>query len=158
MSITSQCPCLSNKAYSACCQALHLGSSHAHSAEQLMCSRYSAFVLGNIEYIIATTFPENHQVDDKTILKDTINNTNWLGLKIIKHKSKGQNATVEFVAFYHDDNAIGQLHERSNFIQHDHHWFYVDGEILDPIKLSRNELCFCGSGNKFKKCHANLKS
>jgi|GEM_PF-3215856 len=38
-------------------------------------------------------------------------------------------------------------------IKQNTHWFYVDGELLEDMKLSRNEPCFCGSGKKLKKCH-----
>lgn len=148
----SACPCNNTKSYQACCQALHDGKSTASSAEQLMRSRYSAFVIGNIAYLIATLHPDKRQTDDEAILSQTIEDTHWLGLKIIRHKSAGNIATVEFVAFY-QDQPIGQLHERSNFIKLDKHWFYVDGEMIGPIKLSRNEVCFCGSGKKMKKCH-----
>ena len=78
--------------------------------------------------------------------------TQWLGLKIINHKPSAKTATVEFIAFY-QDNPIGQLHEQSRFIQEDEQWYYTDGDILEPIKLSRNEACFCGSGKKLKRCH-----
>lgn len=150
----STCPCNNAISYQACCQGLHDGKLTTSSAEQLMRSRYSAFVVGNIAYLIATLHPDKRQADDETILQRTIEDTQWLGLKIIRHKSAGNNASVEFVAFYHDE-PIGQLHERSHFIKQDKHWFYVDGEMLAPIKLSRNEVCFCGSGKKMKKCHNN---
>lgn len=149
---TSTCPCDSNKPYQSCCHTLHKGDLTANSAEQLMRSRYSAFVVGDIAYLIATLHPDKRQVDDEAILRQIIEQTHWLGLKIIRHKATGNDATVEFVAFYQDE-PTGQLHERSHFIKENKQWFYVDGEMLSPIKLSRNDLCFCGSGKKIKKCH-----
>jgi len=118
-----------------------------------MRSRYSAFVMGDIAYLIATLHPDKRQSDDKTELRQITEQTQWLGLKIVSHKSTGNNATVEFVAFY-QDGSTGQLHERSHFIKENMQWFYVDGQILSPIKLSRNDPCFCGSGKKIKKCHS----
>ena len=147
------CPCGSNTAYKNCCQPLHNRMLTACSAEQLMRSRYSAFCKGNIAYLIATQHSDTRQADDDITLRQTIKQTQWLGLKIIAHKSKSNTAaTVEFIAFYQAD-PIGQLHERSDFIKEHNQWFYVDGEILAPAKLSRNEACFCGSGKKLKKCH-----
>lgn len=146
------CPCISGKSYSACCQALHEGKITASSAEQLMCSRYSAFYLGKVDYLIQTLHPDKRQADDQTTLAQTIKQTKWLGLKIVAHKNSGLKATVEFIAFY-QENPIGQLHEKSNFVKESSQWFYNDGEFLEPIKLSRNELCFCGSGKKLKRCH-----
>jgi len=147
------CPCKSNKPYNSCCQPLHDGDVVANSAEQLMCSRYSAFVLKNISYLIATLHPSKREEDDELVLKKTMDETQWLGLKIIKHKPTGSTATVEFIAFHQGKSDIEQLHEKSNFVNENKQWLYVDGEILPPVKLSRNEPCFCGSGKKTKKCH-----
>ncbi|MBL4638872.1 MAG: YchJ family protein [Proteobacteria bacterium] len=146
------CPCISGKSYSACCQPLHEGKVTANSAEQLMCSRYSAFYLGNIKYLTNTLHPRQRRSDDEKTLAQTIEQTQWLGLRIINHKSLGNTATVEFIAFYQDE-PIGQLHEQSRFIKENGRWYYRDGELLTPMKLSRNELCFCGSGKKLKRCH-----
>jgi len=147
------CPCLSGTPYSICCQPLHEDKKIAHSAEQLMRSRYSAFYLGKIDYLIATLHSEKRQANDAQILKNTIEQTQWLGLKIVNHKAKDLTATVEFIAYFQGE-PVGQLHERSNFIKDNNRWFYVDGEQLAPIKLSRNECCFCGSGKKLKRCHS----
>jgi len=149
------CPCKSGKAYTACCQPLHEKRVIANSAQQLMRSRYSAFVLKNTSYLIATLHPSKRESNDELVLKQTMDETQWLGLKLIKHHQKSDATTVEFVAFYQGDSEIEQLHEKSRFIHENKHWFYLDGEILPAIKLSRNELCFCGSGKKVKKCHSS---
>lgn len=145
------CPCNIRTSYQACCQPLHNGKLIANTAEQLMRSRYSAFVMANIPYLIATLHIDKRQNDDEVVLLRTIKQQQWLGLKVIHHKATGINATVEFVAFY-QQQSTGQLHERSHFIRENGLWFYVDGKILPPLKLSRNDLCFCGSGKKIKKC------
>jgi len=150
---SSACPCCSTHSYQACCEVLHKGDLTANNAEQLMRSRYSAFVAGDIAYLIKTLHPDKQQADDEAVLRQTIEQTQWLGLKIIDHKSAENNATVEFIAFYQDE-VVGQLHERSQFIKQNGQWFYVDGEMLPAVKLSRNDLCFCGSGKKIKKCHS----
>lgn len=152
---TDLCPCNSHRPYKSCCQPLHHGLLFANSAEQLMCSRYSAFVVQNVDYLIETLHPDMRRQDDEFALKETMTNTHWLGLKVIKHTADGDTATVEFAAFYQGESNTEQLHEKSHFIYDDSHWFYHHGEILAAIKLSRNELCFCGSGKKVKKCHAS---
>ncbi|MDB2705192.1 YchJ family protein [Pseudomonadota bacterium] len=147
------CPCLSGKSYSLCCEPLHNKSLTANSAEQLMCSRYSAFYLAKVDYLIATLHPDKRQLDEHQLLQETIEQTSWLGLQIVKHNQRGNTATVEFIAFYQDEN-IEQLHERSNFVRQDNQWFYVDGQFLPAVKLGRNQNCFCGSGKKLKRCHS----
>jgi SEC-C motif-containing protein len=51
--ISTPCPCGSPHPYDACCQPLHQGAAAA-SAEALMRSRYSAYVLGLEDYLLAT--------------------------------------------------------------------------------------------------------
>jgi SEC-C motif-containing protein len=65
----SSCSCQSGTPYTQCCQPLHTGQVKALKAEQLMRSRYSAFVLGKIEYLIATLHPDKRQTDDHQTLK-----------------------------------------------------------------------------------------
>jgi SEC-C motif-containing protein len=146
------CPCQSGKSYSACCALLHNHTLIAETAEQLMRSRYSAFVMANIDYLIATLHTTQRRSEDRMQLQQTIDETQWLGLQIIDHHQHQNQAEVEFIAFY-QGSPIGQLHERSRFVKEDNQWFYVDGELLPAIKLGRNEPCFCGSGKKLKRCH-----
>jgi SEC-C motif-containing protein len=131
---------------------LHEAKLQANSAEQLMRSRYSAFCIGDINYLITTLHPDYRSKDDEAALRQTIQQTQWLGLKIIKHVPGIWSATVEFVAFY-GMNPIQQMHELSRFIRQEGKWFYTNGDMLAPVKLSRNAGCFCGSAKKFKKCH-----
>ena len=53
---TSICPCGSGNLLDACCGHYHAGTV-APSAETLMRSRYSAYVLGQVDYLVATTLP-----------------------------------------------------------------------------------------------------
>jgi len=152
MQKTISCFCGSNKLFSSCCQPFLNETKIPTSAEELMRSRYSAFNCGDVDYLINTLLPERRQEDDKLQIQNTIDNTQWLGLKIITGSRRLENK-VEFVAFFKEENFIGQLHEHSSFSQQDNKWFYVDGVQLPEIKLKRNDLCFCGSGKKYKKCH-----
>lgn len=146
------CPCLSQLSYSECCEPLHKKQQGAETAEQLMRSRYSAFYLAEVDYLIATLHPSKRRLDERELLQSTINNTQWLGLNVLDHQQKNELAEVEFVAFY-QDNPVGQLHERSRFTCESGEWFYHDGILLPAIKLGRNDPCFCGSGKKLKRCH-----
>jgi len=146
------CPCLSGKNYQDCCGLLHLNHQTANTAEQLMRSRYTAFVMQNMDYLQATLHVSQQQADDVATLQDTMQNTQWIGLTILNHIENGDDAEVEFIAFY-VDKPISQLHERSRFTLQQGQWFYLDGEFLAPIKLGRNDSCVCGSGKKMKRCH-----
>ena len=146
------CPCHSQSMYDECCGLLHQGKQVAINAEQLMRSRYSAFVLHNSIYLQATLHPSQRQPDDLLNLQQTMETTQWLGLTILDHTETGDQAEVDFIAFY-VDKPIGQLHERSRFTRQQGQWFYLDGEFLPSTKLGRNENCVCGSGKKLKRCH-----
>lgn len=50
----TRCPCLSGLPYDECCGRLHREDSHAATTEQLMRSRFSAFAVGDAEYLLAT--------------------------------------------------------------------------------------------------------
>jgi len=150
------CPCGSKEPLKNCCGPLIQGEQKAASAERLMRSRFSAFYTANIPYLMRTLHPSKHDEHLHDDLTKSVKSTQWLSLRIIGTPSKDtQYAYVEFVAFYHDKhqpNTTHQLHEKSRFIHEEGKFYYLDGEFLPPIKLGRNDLCWCGSGAKVKKC------
>jgi SEC-C motif-containing protein len=121
-----------------------------------MRSRYTAFCLGNIDYLIVTHHPTHRSPDSRRTLTATIQRVTWKGLTIL-HSEAGQPADktglVEFVAIYQEDGRTAQLHERSRFRQQRGRWLYLEGDTLPPLKPKRSEPCWCGSGKKFKQCH-----
>ena len=150
MSVDQPCPCGSQKSYGQCCAPLHAREYTAATAEALMRSRYSAYVLKNTDYLAATWHPSTRP----TVLDLASDGTAWQRLAILATQHGGADddtGTVEFAAFF----SGGQLHERSRFVKQEGRWFYLDGEILPPLvqaKVGRNDPCPCGSGKKFKKC------
>jgi SEC-C motif domain protein len=97
------------------------------TAEQLMRSRYSAYVLGLMDYVHQTWHAGTRPAREE-LASDPA--TKWLGLDVKKHVSDGNNATVEFVARYKLGGRAHRLHEISNFVREDGKWFYVDGKIF----------------------------
>ncbi|MGE2734058.1 YchJ family protein [Mycolicibacterium vaccae] len=119
------CPCGSSAAYGQCCQPLHLGMAQAQTAEQLMRSRYSAYVVGDAAYVWRTWHPRTRppEVDDDMTVT-------WTRLEIVDRVAGGPDddtGEVEFRAHHRH----GALHERSRFARRAGRWFYVDGDILD---------------------------
>jgi SEC-C motif-containing protein len=150
------CPCGSQKLQTACCGPYIQGTLPAPTAEALMRSRYTAFCLGNVDYLVATQHPSQRHRRDSAILSHTIRTTTWQGLTILaikQGKPRDKRGTVEFVARFRNGEGDSQLHERSRFVQENGQWFYVDGDILPPVPPKRGEPCWCGSGKKFKHCH-----
>lgn len=122
----SICPCGSGRPYAGCCGRLH-GGEAATTAETLMRSRYSAYVLGLEPYLLATwhasTRPPALNLADESATK-------WLGLEVRRHEPLDEHhATVEFVARYRVAGRGHRLHETSRFVREDGCWYYVDGDI-----------------------------
>lgn len=120
-----RCPCLSGLTYDACCGPLHLGAAVAQTAEQLMRSRYSAFAVGDRDYLLATWHPTTRPAD--LTLDDQIR---WYRLDIVATAAGtpfDTTGTVEFEAFRRSPTARGSQREVSQFVREDRRWFYVDG-------------------------------
>jgi SEC-C motif-containing protein len=114
-----------------------------------MRSRYTAYVLGNQEYLRATWHPDTcpEQLGG-TALK-------WIALEIVdteRGQADDSEGTVTFVASFCDSTKGRRLHETSRFVRgSEGAWFYVDGDCK-VSDIGRNDTCPCGSGQKFKKC------
>lgn len=155
MDVTSPCPCGSGANLQDCCGRYVLGQAHAPTAEALMRSRYTAFALGQVDYLIATHHPTQRHPNERQQLIQSIENTTWLGLRVLKTQqgqAEDRQGQVEFIAYYQDPKP-GQIHERSRFVKQRDRWFYVDGDQLPPILPRRSDPCWCGSGKRYKGCH-----
>ncbi|WP_445170758.1 YchJ family protein [Mycolicibacterium sp. Dal123E01] len=126
---TDACPCGSGTQFGGCCLPLHHGERHADTAEELMRSRYSAFAVGDLDYVWQTWHPRTRP--DSVTPTDGLT---WTGLQIVDTAAgqpEDQDGEVEFCAHYRHDQHIGTLHERSRFAVRARRWFYVDGDIFD---------------------------
>ncbi|UKH20773.1 YchJ family protein [Actinobacillus pleuropneumoniae] len=145
------CPCQSGKPYTECCQPFHLKTAFPETAEQLMRSRYAAYTLVNIDYIVETTVPSQQKFLDQAAMKTWGETTKWAGLEVIAHQPyiTKIHSLVEFKALFNTENGIEAHHELSLFVQIDNRWYFVDPIVPLP---SQKQNCVCGSGKKFKHC------
>lgn len=118
------CPC-GGPAYESCCGRFIDKGEIPETAEQLMRSRYSAYVLRKETYLKATWHASTRPND--AVAQD--DETKWLGLDVKKHVPAGDNALVEFVARYKIGGRAHRLHEASRFVREEGRWFYVDGSF-----------------------------
>ncbi|WP_285116111.1 YchJ family metal-binding protein [Leifsonia sp. fls2-241-R2A-40a] len=124
--MTTRCPCLSGETYDACCGPLHRGEP-APTAERLMRSRFSAFALGDADYLLRSWHPSTRPTE-LTLDPDL----RWYRLDIQRTERGGpfdRDGVVEFVAYYKGSDR-GALHEVSRFVREERDWFYV--EALTP--------------------------
>jgi SEC-C motif-containing protein len=122
------CPCGSGERFDGCC-APALRGTPAPTAERLMRSRYTAFVVGDAAYLSETWHPGTRP-DDLTLDPDQ----RWTGLEIAavgEGAEADKRGVVEFRAAWRHGRDRGVLHERSRFVQQGGRWWYLDGRI-DP--------------------------
>ncbi|WP_027014240.1 YchJ family protein [Comamonas composti] len=130
--LTKTCPCGQLDArrrplnFEACCGRYlpYWQDCPAPDAQALMRSRYTAFVLEDKPYLLATWHasqrPERLEFEPAA---------KWLGLELKSFGITGEDAAeVEFVARYRSGGRGVRLHERSRFVREDGRWYYLDGE------------------------------
>jgi SEC-C motif-containing protein len=91
-----------------------------------MRSRYSAYVLGRLDYVSdtwhASTRPASIEADPSGL--------KWLGLDVKQHSVQDEShAMVEFVARSKLGGRAQRLHELSRFVREGGRWFYRDGTL-----------------------------
>ncbi len=160
-----ECPCGSRKSLANCCAVVHQQHRAAITAEQLMRARYTAFVIGNSDFIIDTYHSSCHAEQERAQILSAID-IKWLKLEIIDTEldTSTETAFVEFKAWYMEGELLQHMHERSRFLQEDTPqgfcWRYIDGTCpkntplinRSSSKAGRNDPCPCHSGKKYKKC------
>ncbi len=168
------CPCQihpsfahvsSTLTYSNCCQPYHDGIDNedaikAESAERLMRTRYSAFVLVKADYIVKTTLAAQQALLDITDIEKWAKETAWAGLEIVRHTPKlgKRHAQVEFKAYFNTPNGTQAHQELSTFIkvtdkttaENKERWYFLDPTV--SMSVSQKQPCICESGEKFKRC------
>jgi len=135
---SESCPCRileqtsakQNSPFSECCQPFLETAALAQTAEQLMRSRYTAFVLENEGYLLSSWHPQTRpeQIEFDTHIK-------WLGLKV-KQTKAGQAADnkgwVEFTARYKIAGKAERIEELSYFLKENEAWLYF--AAVDTMK------------------------
>ena len=91
-----------------------------------MRSRYSAYVLGLTDYLLATW----HTSTRPASLEPQPPGLKWLGLDVRRHEQRDdEHASVEFVALSKLGGRAQRLHETSRFVREGGRWFYLDGDL-----------------------------
>jgi SEC-C motif-containing protein len=154
------CHCGSGKAFELCCQPLISGHVPAPTAQALMRSRYSAYVVGDLDYLQKTAAGEAALKFDRAEMARSLPGTEWRGLTITATEAGGvddEEGTVTFEASFRQNGRLHRQGERSEFRRIGGAWRYCRGEVAvrpdSALRVGRNDPCPCGSGKKYKKCH-----
>ncbi|NCW77931.1 MAG: hypothetical protein EBV64_08225 [Oxalobacteraceae bacterium] len=121
--IVKPCPC-GGEALETCCGRFISEAELPQTPEQLMRSRYTAYVLANEAYLKATWDPATCPAEE--LIEPSIK---WDGLEVRAAQEEGNDGTVEFIARAKVGGRARRLHETSRFIRRDGRWWYVDGDI-----------------------------
>jgi SEC-C motif domain protein len=125
---SAPCPCGHPLPYARCCGRWHAGPQalQAPTAEDLMRSRYSAFVGGLLDYLRDTWHPATRPA----VIEPLPDGLRWLGLDVRRHvQQDADHAIVEFVARSKLGGRAERLHETSRFLREGGRWLYVDGDL-----------------------------
>lgn len=158
----SICPCGSKLDYEQCCEPLIKGTRQAGTPEQLMRSRYTAYVKAELDYLLESTHPSQRSDYDLKGTRRWAEKSEWDGLQIISTEAGGADDSqgkVEFIAHYRYKGRKTAHHELAEFVREDGRWFFRQGNMVpqkqvvrEGEKVGRNDPCPCGSGKKYKKC------
>jgi SEC-C motif domain protein len=119
--LKAPCPCASERPYAECCAPWHAGAP-APTPEALMRSRYSAYALGDVDYLLSTWHPSTAPGELE------LGFTKWVGLEVLHAEQSGDAGVVEFVARYKVNGKAEKLHEVSRFVCEQGRWLYIDGQ------------------------------
>lgn len=123
-----RCPCGSGRLDDDCCRLLLSGARAAATPEQLVRSRYTAFVRRDAAYLLATwhpsTRPTRLELDPRR---------SWTGLEVVSTTGRllADEGTVSFRAHFRDGRHDGVLAEDSAFVRVGGRWTYT-GPVRPP--------------------------
>jgi SEC-C motif-containing protein len=126
------CPCTSKKPYDRCCGPFHAGATAPETAEQLMRSRFSAYAMGKVDYLISTRPEAKRGEENRDELVQYCKSVSCVSLKIVSKEKGGKADDTGIVTFHASLQANGRrsLHiEVSSFARESGRWVYVDGVV-----------------------------
>lgn len=93
-----------------------------------MRSRYTAYSLGNVSYLLATWHPDTcpARLEPEPAVR-------WIGLKILGHTAGGESdssGTVHFLARCKVNGKAERMEENSRFCKISGRWFYLDAQAI----------------------------
>lgn len=132
------CPCHSGKKYKKCCRRYHEQGVIPETPELLMRSRYAAYSLCMVDYIMATTSKDGSIYDPNTDawranIELFSKNTSFDGLEILETKTEGDTGWVEFIATLIQRGQDASFKELSRFVRRDGRWYYADAESNEDL-------------------------
>ncbi len=132
-----------------------------------MRSRYTAFVVNDVDWIMDSHHSSTVDEIDRDEVEKWSAGSEWMGLRIRSTEAGGPDDTEGFVSFrarYKVQSQQVDHVEQARFERENSEWRFhsvVEEEDQAPqlvpvgprSEVGRNDPCPCGSGKKYKKCH-----
>jgi len=96
-----------------------------------MRSRYTAYVLKDVNYLVETTLPASRTPDLATSIRQWMKQVEWQRLHVLNVEAGGRSdtkGTVEFIAEFIGPGGTDRHHESSLFQKIRRIWYYADAE------------------------------
>ncbi|WP_340155394.1 YchJ family metal-binding protein [uncultured Winogradskyella sp.] len=122
------CYCGNSKSYTDCCEVFHLNKGKTETAEQLMRSRYSAFVLADGDYLMATHHSSTRPIKEKKAIVKWAKSVQWIRLEVLETSNGSINdveGIVTFNAYFFEKGKVDVINEKSAFVKENNQWFYL---------------------------------
>jgi len=128
MTNTFNCACGSAEKYIKCCKVYHQDITKVETAQQLMRSRYTAFTKAMGNYLMNSHHPTTRPMSEKSAIVNWAKSVKWDRLEILnvskglKHDTEG---SVEFKAYFFENDKLQFIHENSQFVKENGIWMYL---------------------------------
>ncbi len=122
------CPCGSGITYAVCCNIFHTDIMNVKTAEQLMRSRYTAYVFTDIDYLMKSHHSSTRPVHEKKEILEWARAVKWERLvvdQVLKGEANDADGIVAFTAYFKENGLQKSMHETSKFIKENNHWVYL---------------------------------
>lgn len=131
--MTKTCPCGSNRHFRECCAMIIDGNKEAATCEELMRSRYVAFTMAHVNYLMCSQHTRTRRPEEAGNIRKWAKSVQWMGLVILETQKGGvndHNGVVKFRALFMEAGQMRQIYEKSLFERENGKWVYVSGVHL----------------------------
>lgn len=131
---TGLCPCGSRKPYLSCCAPFVSGEEVPDTPAQLMRSRYTAYALGEVDYVMETTDPAGSAWEEdaerwRASIEEFTRACEFRGVLVFEEQVEGDRGTVTFRARLQRGREDASFKETSEFFCRDGRWRYSSGVV-----------------------------
>jgi SEC-C motif-containing protein len=123
------CPCGLSRPYNECCGSIINSKTEAATCEELMRSRYVAFVKANVDYLLRSHCSKTRPLKERKAIEKWTKSVDWMGLTVLNTEAGGVSddvGYVEFRALFVEAGKMQEIHENSRFKRENKKWVYVE--------------------------------